>query len=96
MALDKRQRDLGYLKDKLGNEYPNPRRIVDTVYTPKEILNKSAEKKNIIVEDILDEEDQLNLLAALIEEYLESVNYNTPLFLYAKGEFAKIKAVLNE
>lgn len=65
------------------------------VYTPDEKLNSSALKKEEIVSTILDEEDQLNLLATLVEEYLLSVGYTSPVFTYAQGEFAKIRAVLN-
>lgn len=65
------------------------------VYIPDEKLNVSAIKKQEIVSTILSEEDQSNLLASLIEEYLNSIGYQSDLFTYSKNEFAKIKAVLN-
>ena len=64
-------------------------------YKAKRKFGTSALKKEEIVSNILGEEDQLNLLASLIEEYLLSVNHVSPLFTYAQGEFAKIRAVLN-
>ena len=82
------------------NTRTNPRTGITThkedivEYKTSKKLGASAIKKEEIVKNILDEEDQLNLLASLIEEYLTSVGHTSPLFTYAQGEFAKIRNVL--
>ena len=78
-------------------EVLSPKRQTKKVeYKAKRKFDTSALKKQEIVENILDEEAQLNLSASLQEEYLLSVGYSSPLFDYAKGEYAKIRAVLDK
>ena len=60
-----------------------------------EVKKKSSAEKEIkIVSEILDKDDQLNLMATLIEEYLDSVGYESNMYTYAKSKFADIRNVL--
>jgi len=79
----------------------NPDGTNSTVLAPKEAVAKpqvkrkaSADKHKLIANTILSEHDQINMLASLVEEYLVSVNYSSPLFSYAQSKFAEIKAEL--
>ena len=65
-------------------------------YVPDDIVGKSAIKKDTIVNGILSEGNQLTLLGTLVEQIGDKIGLDTPEFAYAKAEFAKIKAVLNE
>ena len=53
---------------------------------------RAIAKKEIIA--LLSESDQLNLMATLIEQIGISIGLNTPEFVFAKSEFAKIKVIL--
>ena len=66
----------------------------ETVYVPKTYKDTEALKKDTIV-TILSESDQMNLLALVVEQIGDAIGLDTPEFTYAKQEFAKIKAVLN-
>ena len=65
-------------------------------YEPDAIVGNSAIKKDTIVNGILSEGAQLTLLGILVQQLGEKVGLDTPEFTYAKQEFAKIQAVLNE
>ena len=59
----------------------------------------SAKKKIKITTEILDEDDQLNLLAANVEEmgeFLKTLGFQSELFEYSKIKFAEIRAVLEK
>lgn len=70
--------------------------LAPVTYTkaPEVKKKKSAEKEVKIVTEILDKDDQLNLIASLIEEYLDSVGYESDMYTYAKSKFANIRNVL--
>jgi len=74
-----------------------PSGFIKTVrkYVADDITYNSADKKEIIVKDILDVEDQLNLLALIVEQIGDSIALDTSEYTYAKAKFAEIKAVLN-
>ncbi len=63
-------------------------------YIQDTIKNKSAQKKDKIVQ-IIDEGDQLTLLAILIEQIGEKVGLDTPEFTQAKQVFSQIKGILS-
>jgi len=64
------------------------------IYSPDIVQDASAVKKETIVTEILDEADQLNLLAVLVEQIGDSIGLATPEFIQAKVEFDKIRKVL--
>jgi len=64
------------------------------IFEHAEIKDVSAERKEEIVSTVLKEEDQINLLAVIVEQIGDSIGLDTPEYNYAKVEFAKIKTIL--
>ncbi len=63
-------------------------------YNPDPIVGSSAEKKETIVTQIMDEGDQLTLLATIVKQIGEKVGLDTPEFTYAKEIYANVTSVL--
>ena len=61
-----------------------------------EVKKKSSAEKEIkIVSEVLDRDDQLNLMARIIEQIGDLIGLDTPEFQYAKIKFAQIEEVLS-
>ncbi len=65
----------------------------DKTYVADDIKNSSATKKDRIVQ-LIDEGNQLTLLATLIEQIAEKIDLDTPEYTEAKVLFGGIKNIL--